>query len=87
MNKTVLFQFSICLILLSLLSEQVSAGNKFKTYEDLEKIIKAANQTGVKDFEEEIEKGELTRPVNIKQNSEAVPSTKTTLPTASVPQT
>ena len=83
MNKTVLFQFSICLILLTILSGQVSA--KFKTYEDLKEVIENANKNGVKDFEEEIEKGELTKPVNIKPNSEAEHSTKTTLPSAASP--
>ena len=62
MKKTALFHLSISLILLSFFFSASWA--KMKTYEDLEEIIKKANQTGVKDFEEEIEKGELTKPMS-----------------------
>ena len=64
MNKTSLIQLSICLFLFTTLWS--TSFCKYKTYEDLEEIIKRANQTGVKDFEEEIEKGELTKPVSTK---------------------
>ena len=63
MNKTAFLHLTLCLLLFSLFNSP-SLCNKGKTYEDIEEVIKNASSNGVRDFEEEIEKKELTKPIS-----------------------